>query len=172
MRPENREPAFLGIGLDPIQAFDPPQAERFYMNKPRVLVITMTFFAAVASLAAAEPTAFTADLKGSSEVPPTESNARGKAEVAYDDSTKTLRWTISYSGLTGSATAAHFHGPAREGENAGPMITISPLPSPMKGAAILTEDQSKALLSGNMYINVHTAKYPDGEIRGQLIPAS
>ena len=52
------------------------------------------------------------------------------------------------------------------------MITISPLPSPMKGAAILTEDQSKALLSGNLYINVHTAKYPDGEIRGQLTPAS
>jgi hypothetical protein len=51
------------------------------------------------------------------------------------------------------------------------MITISPLPSPMKGAAILTEDQAKALL-GNMYINVHTAKYPDGEIRGQLTPAS
>jgi hypothetical protein len=41
----------------------------------------------------------------------------------------------------------------------------------MKGAAILTEDQAKALL-GNMYINVHTAKYPDGEIRGQLTPAS
>ena len=55
---------------------------------------------------------------------------------------------------------------------AGVMITISPLPSPMKGAAILTEDQSKALLSGNMYINVRTAKYPDGEIRGQLTPAS
>ena len=37
---------------------------------------------------------------------------------------------------------------------------------------ILTEDQSKALMSGHMYINVHTAKYPDGEIRGQLTPAS
>jgi CHRD domain len=142
------------------------------MNKPHIFVITMVFFAALASIAAAETTAFTADLKGSSEVPPTESNAKGKAEVTYDDSTKILRWSISYWGLTGSATAAHFHGPAGEGENAGVMITISPLPSPMKGAAILTEDQSKALLSGNLYINVHTAKYPDGEIRGQLTPAS
>ena len=52
------------------------------------------------------------------------------------------------------------------------MITISPLASPMKGAAVLTEDQAKALLGGNMYINVHSAKYPDGEIRGQLTPAS
>jgi CHRD domain len=52
------------------------------------------------------------------------------------------------------------------------MITLSPLASPIKGAAILTEDQAKALLGGNMYVNVHTVKYPDGEIRGQLKPAS
>jgi hypothetical protein len=38
------------------------------------------------------------------------------------------------------------------------MITISPLASPIKGAAILTEDQAKALLGGNMYIDVHSAK--------------
>ena len=53
------------------------------MNKSRVFVITMIFFAALASIAAAETTAFTADLKASSEVPPTESNAKGKAEVTY-----------------------------------------------------------------------------------------
>jgi hypothetical protein len=68
--------------------------------------------------------------------------------------------------------AAHFHGPAKEGEDAGPMITISPLESPMKGSAVLTDDQSKAVTNGNMYINVHTAKNPDGEIRGQLKPAT
>jgi CHRD domain len=92
--------------------------------------------------------------------------------LTYDDSTKILRWTITYWGLTGKTTSAHFHGPAKEGENAGTMITISPLPSPMKGAAILTEDQAKALLSGTMYVDVHSAKYPDGEIRGQIAPAS
>ena len=43
--------------------------------------------------------------------------------------------------------------------------------SPMEGSATLTEDQSIALTGGKMYINVHTAKYPDGEIRGQLAPA-
>src|SRR6185503_6048044 len=125
------------------------------MNNARVFVITMIFFAALASIAAAETTVFTADLKGSSEVPPTESNAKGKAEVTYDDSTKILRWSISYWGLTGSATAAHFHGPAGEGETAGVMHPTSPFPSPMKGAAILTADQPKALLSGHLYLNVH-----------------
>jgi hypothetical protein len=104
------------------------------MIKPRVFGIAMTFFGALASGAAADTMAFTADLKGSSEVPATESNAKGRAEVTYEESTNTLRWTISYWGLTGSATAAHFHGPASEGVNGGIMITISPLPSPMKGA--------------------------------------
>ena len=83
-----------------------------------------------------------------------------------------LTWTITYSGLSGKATAAHLHGPAKEGENAGPMITLSPLASPIKGSAILTDDQSKALTGGEIYINVHTAKYPDGDIRGQVTPAS
>ena len=138
---------------------------------PRVAVIAIVLFPTLLSMASAQTTAFTAELRGSSEVPATESNAKGKAELTYEGSTKTLRWTINYWGLTGSATAAHFHGPASEGVNGGIMITISPLPSPMKGAAILTEDQSKALQSGNMYIDVHTAKYPDGEIRGQLTPA-
>ena len=51
------------------------------------------------------------------------------------------------------------------------MVPITQLDSPMKGSATLTDDQSKALTGGKMYINVHTAKYPDGEIRGQLAPA-
>jgi CHRD domain len=80
-------------------------------------------------------------------------------------------WSITYSGLSGKATAAHFHGPAKEGENAGPMVPLTQLDSPMKGSATLTEDQAKALTGGKMYVNVHTTKYPDGEIRGQVLPA-
>ena len=78
---------------------------------------------------------------------------------------------MTQSGYSASHNS-HENPPAKEGENAGTMITISPLASPIKGAAILTEDQAKALLSGNMYIDVHSAKYPDGEIRGQITPAS
>src|SRR4029077_20069108 len=113
----------------------------------------------------------TADLKGASQVPPVDTAGAGKADVTYDDAGKTLAWTITYSGLSGPVTAAHFHGPAGEGENADPMVTIKQLDSPMKGSATLTEDQFKALTGGKMYINVHTAKYPDGEIRGQVAPA-
>ena len=141
------------------------------MNKLLVVAIASILSTAFASAVLAEKTAFTADLKGPSEVPPTDSTGTGKAEVTYDDASKMLTWTITYSGLSGNAIAAHFHGPAIEGENAGPMVPIKQLDSPMKGSATLTEDQSKALKGGKMYINVHTAKYPDGEIRGQLAPA-
>jgi hypothetical protein len=52
------------------------------------------------------------------------------------------------------------------------MITVSPLQSPIKGAAILKDNQAKALTAGDMYIDVHSAKFPDGEIRGQVKPAN
>ena len=140
------------------------------MNKLIILAIASIISAAFASSVLAEKTAFTADLKGASQVPPIDSAGTGNADVAYDDATKMLTWTITYSGLSGPVTAAHFHGPAGKAENAGPMITIKQLDSPMKGSATLTADQFKALTGGEMYINVHTVKYPDGEIRGQLAP--
>jgi CHRD domain len=98
--------------------------------------------------------------------------ARGSGDFTYDDTSKKLTWTITYRGFRDKAKSAHLHGPASEGANANTMITVSPLQSPIKGAAILTEEQVKALTGGDMYIDVHSAKYPDGEIRGQLKPAS
>lgn len=141
------------------------------MNKLLMLAIVLILSTGFAFPVLAEKTAFAADLKGTSQVPPNDSAGTGKAEVSYDDTSQTLTWTITYSGLSGDATAAHFHGPAKAGENAGPMIPITQLDSPMKGSSPLTEDQSKALTGGKLYVNIHTAKYPDGEIRGQLAPA-
>src|SRR5262245_27868110 len=128
--------------------------------------VAMIAFALSASPAVAGTTTFTADLNGSFEVPPTDSKAKGNGDFLYDDASKKLTWTITYSGLSDKAKAAHLHGPAKEGENADTKITLSPLQSPTKGAAMLTEDQAKALTGRNMYVNVHTAEYPDGEIRG------
>jgi hypothetical protein len=151
--------------------FPTPGQEAHPMSKLLMLAIAAIFSTAFVSAVLAEKTAFTADLKGAAQVPPIDSAGTGKADVTYDDASKMLTWTITYSGLSGAVTAAHFHGPAKEGENAGPMITINQPDSPMKGSATLTADQFKALTGGEMYVNVHTAKYPDGEIRGQLAPA-
>jgi hypothetical protein len=86
-----------------------------------------------------------------------------------------LSWNIKYSGLTGDATAAHFHGPAKPGVAAGVMVPAAPkggaLLSPIVGSATLTDDQAKALMDGQMYFNVHTQANPAGEIRGQVVKA-
>ena len=142
------------------------------MTKLRLIAIAMIALALVASPAVAETTAFTVELNGSSQVPPTDSKASGKGDFTYDDTSKKLTWTITYWGLSDKAKSAHLHGPASEGANGDTMITVSPLQSPIKGAAILKDNQAKALTGGDMYIDVHSAKYPDGEIRGQLRPAS
>ncbi len=130
------------------------------MTKLRLIAIAMIALPLVASRAVAETTAFTADLNGSSQAPPTDSRAKGKGDFLYDDTSKKLTWTITYWGLSDKAKAAHLHGPASEGANADKMITVSPLQSPIKGAAILTEEQVKALTGGDMYLYVHSAKYP------------
>ncbi len=112
---------------------------------------------------------FKAALSGKSEVPPNATGGSGEVTATYDSDSKKLTWKGSYSGLTGPATAAHFHGPAPVGKNAGVMVPIAPAASPLEGSATLTDAQAKALMDGDMYVNVHTAANKAGEIRGQLM---
>ena len=68
----------------------------------------------------------------------------------------------------GDAKAAHFHGPAAPGANAGVEVPIPVGPSPMKGTATLTDAQMADFLGGKIYVNIHTEANKGGEIRGQL----
>jgi hypothetical protein len=111
---------------------------------------------------------FKANMDAKSEVPPTASKGTGSLTATYDTDSKKLTWKGSYKDLTGAATAAHFHGPATPGKNAGVMVPIAPATSPLDGSATLTDAQAKALMDGQVYVNVHTAEYNGGEIRGQL----
>jgi hypothetical protein len=126
-------------------------------------------FLLVAAPAFAETVKFKADLKGTEEVPANDSKGTGAVEASYDTATKALTWTITYSALSGAASAAHFHGPADPGKNAPPVVPISgTLASPIKGSATLTDGQAADLQAGKWYFNLHTAKFPDGELRGQV----
>ncbi len=111
-----------------------------------------------------------ADLSGRNENPPVVSPGSGQAQAWFNRSTNTLRWNIAYSGLTGPASAAHFHGPAILGQNAGVVLPFkAPVTSPIQGEAVLTPTQVEDLLQGKWYANIHTAAHPAGEIRGQLL---
>ncbi len=109
-----------------------------------------------------------ADLKSSEEVPPNNSSGTGTAEVTLDTDANKVSWKITQNGLTGEATAAHFHGPAKPGENAGPVVDIST--SMAEGSADVTPEQLQMIRDGGTYVNIHTAQNPDGEIRGQVLP--
>jgi hypothetical protein len=114
---------------------------------------------------------YKADLTGPGENPPTSSKGVGSIEADYDTATKTLTWSGTYSDLTGPEIAAHFHGPAPIGTNAGVMVPVDAKASPFKGSAVLTDAQAKAFADGLIYFNIHTAQNKGGEIRGQLAPA-
>jgi len=123
------------------------------------------------SPASAEIFKYTATLDGPSENPPTMSKGVGAIEVYYDAAKKTLAWSGTYANLTGPETAAHFHGPAAAGANAGVMVPVDAKASPFSGSAALTDEQAKAFADGLIYFNIHTAQNKGGEIRGQVMPA-
>jgi hypothetical protein len=109
---------------------------------------------------------------GANEVPAVTTSATGNVGGSYNRQTNMLTYNITWTGLSGNATAAHFHGPALAGATAPPVITLT-LTSPnasgnASGSATLTEAQEADLLAGKWYFNAHTADNPDGEIRAQV----
>ena len=111
--------------------------------------------------------AMTVPLSAKNEVPPNASTGTGTARVELDGNV--LKWTLTYSGLTGPVTAGHFHGPSMPGANAGVVVPFAgPLASPITGFIALTAAQVEQVKSGLWYVNLHTTANPGGEIRGQV----
>lgn len=123
---------------------------------------------AMASPASAEKVTMKLNLTGANEVPPNDSKGTGTADVNFDTASKLLTWKVTYSGLTGPVTMAHFHGPAEPGKNAGIMVPFKDVASGAEGSATLTDAQATDLMSGKLYVNVHTKAHPGGEIRAQV----
>lgn len=108
-------------------------------------------------------------LRGSEEVPPVNTSAIGSGRIMVH-SDRSVSGSVSTSGL--NAMAAHIHQGAR-GQN-GPVVVglvkNGDNSWAVPAGARLTEAQYDTYRAGNMYVNVHTAAYKDGEIRGQLNP--
>lgn len=134
----------------------------------RILGLTLLAAMALAAPARAEMVNFKASMSGAQEVPPKTTDGKGDVLATLDTATKTLSYTVTYTGLSGPATAGHIHGPAAAGANAGVAIPFASPASPISGTATLTDAQMADLMAGKMYANIHTAANPAGEIRGQL----
>jgi hypothetical protein len=138
----------------------------------RTSILAAVIAVSCLSAASAAMLNFHATMDGKSEVPPTASTGSGDALATLDTSSKQLSYTITFMGLSGPAAAAHFHGPAAPGANAGVAVAIggaSPT-SPVTGSVTLTDAQMADLQAGKWYVNVHTAANKGGEIRGQMMP--
>jgi hypothetical protein len=135
----------------------------------RTSLLAAIFAVGWLSAASAALVNFSATLTSASEVPPKTSAGTGDALATLDTATKTLTYTVTFQNLTGPATAAHFHGPAAAGANAGVVVPLGNNPTnPIHGTATLTDAQIADLEAGKWYVNVHTAANPGGEIRGQV----
>ncbi|HKQ77390.1 MAG TPA: DUF1800 family protein [Blastocatellia bacterium] len=120
---------------------------------------------------------FVATLNGASEVPPEITSATGSATVILSPDQTAALVSLSFANLSSAQTAAHIHGPAEPGNNA--PGTILDLDQPLGQVSNLlwvfaalpgltVQDQVNALKTGRLYVNVHTANFPSGEIRGWL----
>jgi CHRD domain len=135
----------------------------------KIALLGAAAFLAFAPAAFAATETYKADLKPSTEVPANDSKGSGALTATYDTATKKLTYSATYQGLTGPATAAHFHGPAAAGVNAAVVVPVKDMtPSPLKGEATLTDAQAADLQAGKWYFNIHTAANKGGEIRGQV----
>ena len=139
----------------------------FQLAAGALIAVGMSFSAQAQSMMKYATTMTSAE-----EVPPNASTGKGKAELTLDMASKELSWTITWEGLTGDAVAAHLHGPADKGANAGVAVQLgvqgTPPKSPLTGKATLTDAQIADLNAGKLYVNVHTAMNKGGEIRGQV----
>ncbi len=135
----------------------------------RLVGLTLGACAIVGSPALADTMSYKAELQGSQEVPAITTKGSGTADLTYDTATKKLTWKVTFSGLSGPATAAHFHGPAEAGKNAGVAVPIAGTASPMDGSATLTDAQAADLAGGKWYVNIHTGENKGGELRGQVV---
>ena len=155
------------------------------MKKLSFLILPL-MLACLAAVPASAVTVYTASLSGANESPATSSTGTGSATITLLDDMNTLNLSLTFSGLTGPATMAHIHCCVAPGGNAAVSLPFTAFPALASGtythsfdlsaAGVLTGITEPAFLaglqSGLTYVNIHTAQFPSGEIRGftTLVP--
>jgi hypothetical protein len=135
----------------------------------RQSLVLAGFMVALAGAASAATVKFHATLSAASEVPPSKSTGSGEADATLDTDTHELTYNVTFSGFSSDVTAAHIHGPAPAGKNAGVVVGLGTTPkSPLHGTVKLSPEMQQQLEQGNLYVNVHTKNNPSGAVRGQL----
>ena len=137
-----------------------------------LIVLGVLIASSILAPAAQATQRFTTSLSGAAEVPgPADPDGSGTATITINRGLSEVCWTISVTGITLPAIAAHIHvAPAGV---AGPIVV--PLTPPdatghSSGCATVDRDLAKAIAKdpAAYYVNVHTTDFPAGALRGQL----
>jgi len=140
----------------------------------RLVIVTLSVLGVLLVAAgckpALTPTTFEVVLNGSNEVPPNASTAVGSANVTVAGNR--LAIDGAWDGFDVVDPGAHVHGPAAAGVNAGILfeLSVDNASRTFEGTFTLNADQMAYFLAGELYINLHSAAFPGGEIRGQILP--
>jgi len=138
------------------------RSSRSLLNQATALALLLL---ASASLYAQQPMSLV--LKGAAEVPPVTTSATGTGQITVLPD-HTVSGSIKTSGLV--PTMAHVH-EAAVGKNGPPIITLTKTTDDSFAVppnAKLTDAQYASFMAGNLYVNVHSAQHPNGEMRAQL----
>ena len=146
----------------------------------KFLVLALAALTVLAVPAALAATRYEAKLTGGAERPKSSSKATGEAVLRVASNNKSISYRIEAKGLSGAVQPAHIHF-GKPGEAGGVIVNICPKPCSLpKSGKLTSKNFAKApgvssfaaairqLKKGNTYVNIHTKKFPAGEIRGQV----
>jgi len=116
---------------------------------------------------------FTVTLNGASEQPTPVTTAATATVAVTLDASNNVTVNGSFVNLTSNATVAHIHGPASATGTASPIASVpltvtAATAGAVMGSGTLTAQQRGEMISGMTYLNIHSANFPNGEIRGQI----
>jgi Cu/Zn superoxide dismutase len=151
------------------------------MRRTLISLVALVALLAVPAIAlSAKTQKFHASLNGKQEVPKGNTKATGTAKFTLSSDGKKLAFVLKASGLTGQPVAAHIH--LGKPGTAGPVIIaleLKPFKLPAHGTVTAKQfvpsgnvktfaAAIKAMGAGRTYVNIHTKKFPGGEVRGQV----
>ncbi|HEY2955295.1 MAG TPA: CHRD domain-containing protein [Candidatus Eisenbacteria bacterium] len=117
-------------------------------------------------------TGFSVNLNGAQEVPANASPGTGSGTLVVNDAQTQVTYNITYQNLTSNRSAQHIHAPAPVGQNAGVAVGLSATGTTsgtVSGVAVVTTTLVRYMVNDSAYVNIHTANFPGGEIRGQIM---
>ena len=139
---------------------------------PRVLQLLSICVVLLTGCASEElPRGMRISLTGGQEVPPVSTSATGNGQITVLPD-RSVSGTVTTSGIVGTAAHIHAAAPGTNGPVIIPLTKTSDSTWAVPAGAKLTESQYASFRAGSLYVNVHSAAHPDGEIRGQIRPPS